>query len=342
MIPTTLYGFLKPEATDSADLRIFVGSNMDLIEEKISDIESIMLVDVDWADITGKPTTFFPTAHTHAWTEITGKPTLDNYQGWNVKVGETTDLITSWQTVTFASTGQTTLGYNATTNILTISTPIATDIYLTGITGSGNGTVTFTRNGTTQLTWDSSHTHNWDNITLKPTTFTPSAHTHLWTDITDRPSAFNPVAHTHLWGEISDKPTTFPATIHTHSWNDVTDKPTTFIPPLASNTTLGGVKIGNGLIMVDENLHLNLGIGLSFSGTSVQLDKGDYVPTTGNTTITGNISVTGELTQNNGRKVIQQSATAGTGAITNIWTGTQVQFDGIGAKDSSTIYYIVG
>ena len=27
-----------------------------------------------WADITDKPTTFTPTAHTHAWSEITGKP----------------------------------------------------------------------------------------------------------------------------------------------------------------------------------------------------------------------------------------------------------------------------
>ena len=28
-----------------------------------------------WAEITSKPSTFTPTAHTHAWTEITGKPT---------------------------------------------------------------------------------------------------------------------------------------------------------------------------------------------------------------------------------------------------------------------------
>ena len=29
---------------------------------------------VDWASITGKPTTFPPSAHTHDWTEVTGKP----------------------------------------------------------------------------------------------------------------------------------------------------------------------------------------------------------------------------------------------------------------------------
>lgn len=32
-------------------------------------------VSVAWADITGKPTEFNPTAHTHGWSEVTGKPT---------------------------------------------------------------------------------------------------------------------------------------------------------------------------------------------------------------------------------------------------------------------------
>jgi hypothetical protein len=35
-----------------------------------------------------------------------------------------------------------------------------TNNYLTGVSGAGNGTVTFTRNGLANLTWDSSHTHS--------------------------------------------------------------------------------------------------------------------------------------------------------------------------------------
>jgi hypothetical protein len=35
MISTTQYGFLKPEDTDSADLRVFVGQNMDKIETSL-------------------------------------------------------------------------------------------------------------------------------------------------------------------------------------------------------------------------------------------------------------------------------------------------------------------
>lgn len=32
------------------------------------------LASVAWADVTGKPTTFAPTTHTHAWGDVTGKP----------------------------------------------------------------------------------------------------------------------------------------------------------------------------------------------------------------------------------------------------------------------------
>ena len=50
MIDTTLYGFHKPEDTDSADLRIFVGQNMDLIESALSALDSAMLTSVDWLE----------------------------------------------------------------------------------------------------------------------------------------------------------------------------------------------------------------------------------------------------------------------------------------------------
>lgn len=40
MITTTLYGLKKPEDSDVADLRVFVGDNMDILEAKLNDIES--------------------------------------------------------------------------------------------------------------------------------------------------------------------------------------------------------------------------------------------------------------------------------------------------------------
>lgn len=54
---------------------------------------------------------------------------------------------------------------------------------------------------------------DWNSITGKPLTFTPSAHTHLKANITD-------FAHTHIWGDITGKPSIFPT-----NWANIADKP---------------------------------------------------------------------------------------------------------------------
>jgi len=77
---------------------------------------------VTWSSLSGKPATFPPSAHTHLWADITDKPT------------------------TFAP---------------------------------------------------SAHTHPWSDVTGKPATYPPATHTHLWADITDKPTTFAPSAHTH-------------------------------------------------------------------------------------------------------------------------------------------------
>ena len=50
------------------------------------------------------------------------------------------------------------LNYNNFTNTPTI--PTDTNNYLTGVSGSGDGTVTFTRSGLSNITWDASHSHS--------------------------------------------------------------------------------------------------------------------------------------------------------------------------------------
>jgi hypothetical protein len=60
-----------------------------------------------------------------------------------------------------------------------------TNNYLTNVSGSGNGTVTFTREKLLPLTWDAAHSHTWSEITGKPTTFTPSSHSHSISNITN-------------------------------------------------------------------------------------------------------------------------------------------------------------
>lgn len=113
----------------------------------------------------------------------------------------------------------------------------------------------------TDLTWDnvsnkpttftpSTHAHSWAQVTGKPTTFTPSTHSHSWDDVTSKPSTFPsswtqvtgkpstfaPAAHSHSWTQVTDKPATFPSETHSHSWADVTSKPSTFTPSAHTHT----------------------------------------------------------------------------------------------------------
>ena len=129
---------------------------------------------------------------------------------------------------------------------------------------------------------DASHTHtmaditdlslSWDAVTDKPTSYTPSAHTHTKSDITDLSLDF---------ASVTDKPTTLAgygitdaaSKSHTHKVAEITDMPT--IPtktsqltndsgfvgadsfPTASASSLGMVKVGNGLsIGTDGTLSL--------------------------------------------------------------------------------------
>lgn len=74
---------------------------------------------------------------------------------------------------------------------------------------TGTGSTEIPTNGdlpTTATRWP-----DWDEVSNKPSDFTPSAHTHAWGDISNKPLTFAPSGHTHEWADISDAPT-IPAT----------------------------------------------------------------------------------------------------------------------------------
>jgi hypothetical protein len=385
MIDTTLYGFHKPEDTDSADLRIFVGQNMDLIETALSGLDNAMLTSVSWLEVGDKPLEFPPSDHQHDWADITGEPTFDNYQGWDLIIGATTDRIASLATLTLVGAGTTSIDYDEILNVITINSVVTDNFYLSGITGSANGLATFTRSGLTDLTWNTTHTHSYGNLTDIPTTFTPATHSHTWLQIVDPPTTYDPSPHTHSWlTEITDKPTEFPPATHTHSWlTDITDIPTTFTPathshaiseitnltdalnaklesvPIATNTTVGTVKSGNGIgVNVEGYMFARLGKGLEFDvetnisakvATALQAGivqvgnglgmSGDYmfVKTGTGLLIDGTWSVALDTTYMDTNFVRN-----GTANTTTIWRGTQLEYDGIITKDPNTIYFVVG
>lgn len=122
-----------------------------------------------WGDISGKPSAFTPAYHTHLWAHITDKPTEF----------EPAEHVHTWQQI-----------------------------------AQKPGTFP-----------PESHYHNWSEIEGKPSAFNPAAHTHSWGDISGKPTKFEPVVHTHDWSAIDNKPLAFPPQSHTHHWDTVTNKP---------------------------------------------------------------------------------------------------------------------
>ena len=98
-------------------------------------------------------------SHTH-----TG--TYDLYGGWNLSVDDSDKgNIAANEIVNFKGGTNVALDYSVTDNTITINSTAASDNnYLTNVSGSGNGTVTYTVDGILpNLTWDASHTHSYDN-----------------------------------------------------------------------------------------------------------------------------------------------------------------------------------
>lgn len=122
-----------------------------------------------WGDISGKPSAFTPAYHTHLWAHITDKPTEF----------EPAEHVHTWQQI-----------------------------------AQKPGTFP-----------PESHYHNWSEIEGKPSAFNPAAHTHSWGDISGKPNKFEPVVHTHDWSAIDNKPLAFPPESHAHHWDTVTNKP---------------------------------------------------------------------------------------------------------------------
>ena len=127
----------------------------------------------------------------------------------------------------------------------------------------------------------------------------PVQHTHTKSQITDFPGSL-PASDVSAWAKAPTKPTYTASevgaapTSHTHTKSQITDL-TDYTLPKATKTTLGGVKVGDGLsITTDGTLSANVVSGepdeylksASISGNELTLVKKDnttitFIPTTG-------------------------------------------------------------
>lgn len=103
----------------------------------------------------------------------------------------------------------------------------------------------------------------WDNVSGKPSTYTPSTHTHTASQITDFPE-LSTVASSGSYDDLTDKPTipsytnatTTAAGLMSNTDKQKLDSVETdanhYVLPTASAGTLGGVKIGSGISVASD------------------------------------------------------------------------------------------
>jgi hypothetical protein len=110
---------------------------------------------ITWATITGKPSTFAPSAHTHAWLEITSKPSTfppseHNHDDRYFTESEVNSLLADF-TASRAPA------------VHTHDDRYFTESQVTSLLAAKAST---------------SHTHSYSSLTSVPSSFTPSSHTH--------------------------------------------------------------------------------------------------------------------------------------------------------------------
>lgn len=264
----------------------------------------------DWVDITNKPATFPPSAHTHTSADISDFGTavagaipaeyltategdaayqkLGVYDDWTEVTNKPATFPPSAHTHTSA-------------DISDFGTAVAGAIPAEYLTAT-EGDAAYQKLGT----YD-----DWANITGKPTSFPPSAHTHAVADVTGLQTALDakaPLASPTFTGTPA-APT--PAAAD----NSTAIATTAFVQgqgfmktiPIMTTAAVGGAQVGNGLTTSGNYLLVKTGASLGINATNyaVQVQDQNAAPIT-------------------------------------MWRGTQAAYDAIAQKDGNTLYFISG
>ena len=125
----------------------------------------------DWDSITNKPTEFNPSAHTHSISEVAG---LQSIATW--VTDNSGNLVSDWNDITNKPTEFTPTTHTHNISEVSDLQPVVTWV----TTNSGSVDTTLGNNAYSILNANSANwnTTNWDDITNKPTEFTPTTHTH--------------------------------------------------------------------------------------------------------------------------------------------------------------------
>jgi hypothetical protein len=197
---------------------------------------------VTWNDVTGKPSTFAPAAHTQAWSTITGTP--NTVSGYGISDALTTSVAAS----TYALIAHD----HAISDVTDLQD--ALDAKLASTTAAS--TYAALGGSYSNPSWITALA--WSKLSGVPDDFTPSAHVHAIEDVTDLQDALdaklasttaastyaalggsysNPSWITALaWSKLSGVPDDFTPSAHVHAIEDVTDLQDALDAKLATTT----------------------------------------------------------------------------------------------------------
>jgi hypothetical protein len=252
-----------------------------------------------WADITGKPSTFTPSAHQsshqsgggdalsglldatarvlvrrNTGTNVGPRRRLNFIEGSNVTLTVTDDSAGEEVDVTIAATPGGGGG-----NVSTTGGAAGQVARFTGTNDISNARIADTLSG--PIVFGAAVSIPGATLTLQAPA-TAGAYIGVFTsDPTTSGAALGsrtlalfkgdlgtmpPSAHTHLWADITDKPATFPPSTHSHAWADITGKPSTFAPSAHQSShqsgggdALTGLLDATARVLVRRNTGTNVG-----------------------------------------------------------------------------------
>lgn len=188
-----------------------------------------------WDDVTGKPSTLPPAAHSHTASEVGAFPSSVTAQvqatpgvAWSASSGVYTSANTSDSDLVLQLKGSGScpaLQIKARYKNGGLWYRSARDSVGFEEGWTGIFTSKYPPTASDVKARPDNWVPSWGDITGKPSTFPAATHSHAWGDITGKPSTFPAATHSHAWGDITGKPSTFPATAHKHSWSELTGIP---------------------------------------------------------------------------------------------------------------------
>lgn len=314
-----------------------------------------------WANLTGKPSTFPPSSHTHASSDISDSTSYSDGTGQADRVMKLND-----------------------SGSFTIAT----------------ATITGASNIVNKAYVDAEVTASkaWANVTGKPSTFTPSSHTHTVSEITDLTvstvSSSNSVAQrgtggtlyvgtptdsTHAttkiyvdsavtaskaWSAITGKPSTFAPSTHSHTSAQISDAVTN----VSGTTTDAGKALKltstgrltattpSGTTDVANKSYVDTQVTAAKAWSAITGKPSTFAPSTHTHTVSSITDLPNVDVDNVADTVVRRTSTgninaklptlAGHAANKHYvddnlpWVGTQAQYDNITSKNSSRLYII--